>query len=349
MIAAVLAAVILAAPAAPSAAGSVGNGIQANDVCFAQPLHPGSTVHAKVYIQNTGTDPGFIAVTIGPPPRPSQLGPLHPPLSSYTLHARPVPPSWVTIESGYLAAGQGRTVPVTVTVPGDADGQYEATINANPAGAASAGQGASVSLGGGAATHLKFAVNAAPPDCDPPKIWTPWWSQPRPRNVVVARTGWSFSTAFGGIWTYNPVRGGPYPDASQMPPGWSPTGQMQVLLGCCGDFVLRHKAGWRYLPNAGPLGVITFEPPGGDLPAWALEMTRGKHGVIPDPGWPGGIPTAGTGTIPAASPAAVWGDPQTPPGPDSKPSLTGLLAIAAIVSVGGWGLNRIRRRRGGSR
>jgi hypothetical protein len=250
-------------------------------------------------------------------------------------------------------------VPVTVTVPGDAGGQYEATINANLVGAASAGQGASASLGGGAATYLKFAVNAAPPDCEPPKIWTPWWSQPRPRSVVVPGTGWSFSTAFGGIWTYTPVRGGPYPDASRMPPGWSPAGQMQVLLGCCGDFVLRHEAGWRYLPNAGPLGVITFEPPDGRLPAWAVEMTQGKH-VIPDPGWPGGSPTAGTGAVrgspasspansPAARPAAAWGDPQAPAGPGSKRSLAGLLALAAVVSLGGLGLRRISRRRRGLR
>ena len=349
MIAAVLAAVILAAPGAPPAAGSVGAGTQANDICLAKTLHPGSTVHAQVYVQNTGTDPGFIAVTIGPPPRPSQLGPLHPPLSSYTLHARPVPVSWVATESAYLVPGHGKTVPLTVTLPGDAGGQYEATINVNPAGTAPAGPGASASLGGGAATYLKFAVDAPPPDCTPADVNAgPWWARPKAIGFRLP-AGWSYYEPLA-VWTYIPPASPVF--QAGMPPGWSPRRQMQAMISCCADFVLRHEPGWRYLADEGPLGVIIFNPPSGRLPAWALAMAEGRPYHMPDPGWPGGIPTAGTGTVPgtrAASPAAAWGDPQTPADPGSKRSLTGLLAITAVVSVGGWGLNRIRRRRGGSR
>ncbi len=186
-----------------------------------------------------------------------------------------------------------------------AHGRYEGTLNATSSGAAPAGQGATATLGGGGATYLKFAVDTAPPNCMTPQVYTPWWSAPQPANVMFPQPGWHFSTAAHGTWTYIPLAGGPFPDAAEMPPGWSPHREMQVLLGCCADFVVHHEAGWLYLPTAGPLGVITFNPPGGKLPAWALAMADGRPYNMPDPGTPGGIPTAGAAPAPASTPASA--------------------------------------------
>ncbi len=286
-------------------------------------------------VVNTGTEQETIAITAGQVPPPP---PLHPVPTRFAATAVTPPLSWISaaVSSVTLAPGKSALVPVTLNIPAGAHpGGYHAQLNAVTAGPDTSGNGTSVTLGVGSAVLVQFAVSAAPPPCNAKPAPVPWWAA-RPSPRFVPPPGWAFGGPHGQpfVWTYQPsaqaTAAGLPPGAAGEPPGWTRTSQMQVWLYGGWDFVLGHQPGWRYLPWAGPLGVVEYTPPGGRLPAWALQLAAGRS-YLPLPGIPG------TGPAPAA---------QTPSaGHDSTPGGSAWLIFALIAVVAaGWLLSRRGRR-----